>query len=124
MAYWKAQQLQTSKKHEEDRAKKAEEAAAAEANRVEYLMHLRQGAISIHKSVGEFLLLRGGWGKTLNPDQKCDLFMASWCGGGVEWGALGSSGSNHASQRMLTNYYRGYQMICYKDTCALNLQVC
>jgi hypothetical protein len=123
LAFWKAQQLETSTRLAEERDRKAKEAAEAEAQRAEYLMHVRTGAISIHKCVGHFLELRGGWGRTANADQKCDLFLAAWCGGGVEWGALGSSGSAHASQRMLTNYYRGYQMLCFKDTCALNLQV-
>ena len=123
MAYWKEQQLKTSKRHEEERAEKAKAVAAAKARRAEYLMHLRQGAISIHKSIAEFLLLRGGWDKTANPDQKCDMFLASWCARGIEWAALGAKGSAHASQRVLTNYYRGYQLLCYKDSCAMNLQV-
>ena len=123
MAYWKEQQRLTSQKQEEERLRRAAEATAAEASRAEYSMHLRLNAISIHKCIGEFLQLRGGWDKTLNPDQKCDLFLAGWCGGGVEWAALGSTGSAHAGKRLLTNYYRGYQKLCYKDTCALNLQV-
>ena len=123
MAYWKEQQLQTSKKQEQERAKKAAEVEKLEANKPDYLMHLRQGAISIHKSVAEYLVLRGGWGKTVNPDQACHMFVASWCGRGVDWGALGSAGSASSTQKVLTNYYRGYQMLCYKDTCAMNLQV-
>ena len=124
MAYWKAQQLQTSKRHDEERQQRAAQAAAKAkaADQVYYQMHMRQGAISIHKSMAEYLELRGGWARTKNADQRCDLFLAAWCGGGVDWAALGSASTARGRRRMLTNYYRGYQMLCYKDSCAINLQ--
>ena len=37
---------------------------------------------------------------------------------GVDWGAMGSSGSN----KLLLNYYRGYNTLCFKERCVINIQ--
>ena len=37
---------------------------------------------------------------------------------GVDWGAMGSSASN----KLLLNYYRGYNTLCFKERCVMNVQ--